>query len=130
VTLYSRNVVECIKALYGDAEFAPHLVFSPERHYTGRDKSQRIYHELHTGEWWWEAQVSNSATTLLSVTNECNRRYLRNVNVALQLFPLLSPQTKPNLPNLAANLRIHFILLLATSQNTFAECPLIVAKFS
>ncbi|KAF8337856.1 hypothetical protein F5887DRAFT_1077979 [Amanita rubescens] len=57
VTLYSRNVVECIKALYGDAEFASHLVFSPERHYTARDKSQRIYHELHTGEWWWEAQI-------------------------------------------------------------------------
>ena len=49
--------MECIKALYSNAEFARHMVFRPERHYTGQDKSQRVYHELHTGDWWWEVQV-------------------------------------------------------------------------
>ena len=61
VTLYSRNVIECIKTLYGDPEFIDYMVFKPEHHYTSADKTQRIYDELHMGDWWWEVQVSNDA---------------------------------------------------------------------
>ena len=60
--LYSCNVIECIKALYGDAKFASALVFKPEHHYESANKKQHIYHELHTGDWWWEVQVSNKIT--------------------------------------------------------------------
>jgi Plavaka transposase len=55
--LYSRDIIACIKALYGNPEFAPHLVFAPERHYADDDKTIRLYHEMHTGKWWWETQV-------------------------------------------------------------------------
>ena len=57
-TMYSRDVLECIQALYGNPEFAAHLVFKPERHYrrSGGERG-RIYHDLHTGNWWWEIQV-------------------------------------------------------------------------
>jgi hypothetical protein len=56
-SMYSRNVLECIKALYGDADFAKHLRFKPERHYKYNDRSQRVYHDMFTGEWWWQVQV-------------------------------------------------------------------------
>jgi hypothetical protein len=66
-TVYSRNVVECIKALYGNAEFAEHMIFKPERHYDKENEGQRQYHDLHTGEWWWQMQVGRSAHCLIIV---------------------------------------------------------------
>jgi hypothetical protein len=57
--IYRRDIIECIKALFGDPEFAQHLIFAPERHYTDRSKTVRVYHEMHTGDWWWKTQVSN-----------------------------------------------------------------------
>jgi hypothetical protein len=57
VTMYSRNIVECVKALYGNAKYAEQMIFKPERHYDKDNGRQRHYHDLHTGEWWWQMQV-------------------------------------------------------------------------
>lgn len=57
--VYCRDIIDCVKALYGDPEFAPYLVFVPERHYTDQDETQRLYHDLHTGKWWWNTQVTD-----------------------------------------------------------------------
>ena len=57
--VYFRDVIECIRALYSEPEFAPHLVFLPERHYSDTDETLRLYHDMHTGKWWWAAQVSD-----------------------------------------------------------------------
>jgi hypothetical protein len=57
VSMYSRNVIECIKALYSSAEFAPYMIYRPERHYKWGNGSERHYHDMHTGDWWWEMQV-------------------------------------------------------------------------
>ncbi|KAG2108065.1 uncharacterized protein F5147DRAFT_761177 [Suillus discolor] len=54
--VYFRDVLECVKALYEDPEFAPYLVFVPERHYADKDKTMRLYHDMHTGKWWWRTQ--------------------------------------------------------------------------
>lgn len=55
--IYMRDVMECIKALYGDPEHAQYLCFAPEQHYADADKTQRLYHDMHTGQWWWSTQV-------------------------------------------------------------------------
>ena len=58
VTVFTRNIISSIKALYGDTAFATHLIFRPERHYeVSGDRRRRLYHDMHTGDWWWEAQV-------------------------------------------------------------------------
>jgi hypothetical protein len=57
VSMYSRNVIECVKALYGSAEFAPHMIHRPERHYDRSNGRDRQYHDMHSGDWWWEMQV-------------------------------------------------------------------------
>ncbi|KAI0370148.1 hypothetical protein BV20DRAFT_944964 [Pilatotrama ljubarskyi] len=54
--LYARDILECVKALYGDPEHAHYLCFAPERHYADADKTVRLYHDLHTGKWWWSTQ--------------------------------------------------------------------------
>jgi len=55
--VYYHDIIKCIKVLFGDPNFADFLVFMPERHYADEDKSIRLYHEMHTGEWWWNCQV-------------------------------------------------------------------------
>jgi len=60
--VYFRNVIACVKALYGDPDFAQYLVFVPEKHYVDDGKIQRMYHNMHMGKWWWSTQVR---TTLL-----------------------------------------------------------------
>jgi hypothetical protein len=49
--------MQCIRALYGDPEFARDLVFAPERCYVDPEQTCRIYNEMHTGDWWWAVQV-------------------------------------------------------------------------
>jgi hypothetical protein len=56
--LYSRNIIDCVRALFGDTDFAPYLFVVPERHYADKDKTIRLYHNMHTGKWWWSTQVS------------------------------------------------------------------------
>lgn len=50
--VWARNILECIKALYNDPEFAPLLLLVPKRHYTNADKTVRMYFDMHTGNWW------------------------------------------------------------------------------
>ena len=55
--VFFRDVIECIRALYGEPEFARHLVFLPERHYEDADHTVRLHHDMYTGKWWWGIQV-------------------------------------------------------------------------
>ena len=58
-TMYSRDILQCIQALYGNHEFAAQLIHKPERHYQQLgDEKFRVFHDMHTGLWWWEIQVS------------------------------------------------------------------------
>jgi len=54
---YHRDIIQCIRALYGNPELAQFLAHAPEKHYTSSDKKTRIYSEMHTGKWWWNLQV-------------------------------------------------------------------------
>ncbi|KAG1794381.1 uncharacterized protein HD556DRAFT_1431983 [Suillus plorans] len=54
--IYYCDIIECIKALFGDPNFAQYLVFVPERQYADEDKTVHLYHDMHTGKWWWDCQ--------------------------------------------------------------------------
>jgi Plavaka transposase len=58
--LYSRNIIDCIKSLFGDPEFAPHLFLAPERHYEDVTMTNKIVHEMNTCRWWWNTQVGQT----------------------------------------------------------------------
>ncbi|KAJ3711002.1 hypothetical protein C8R42DRAFT_596503, partial [Lentinula raphanica] len=54
--LYTRPILDCVRALYGNPEFSQYLCFTPERHYTDADRTTRLYHDMNTGRWWWDTQ--------------------------------------------------------------------------
>ncbi|KAG6825968.1 hypothetical protein H0H92_001684, partial [Tricholoma furcatifolium] len=54
--VFFRDVMACIRALLGDPDFAPYLVFAPEKHYSNEERTHRLYHDMHTGKWWWSTQ--------------------------------------------------------------------------
>ncbi|KAG2085581.1 uncharacterized protein F5147DRAFT_792834 [Suillus discolor] len=47
---------ESFDSLYGDTDFARYLTFAPEHHYTDEDQTVRLFHDMHTGKWWWNMQ--------------------------------------------------------------------------
>ncbi|KAH9009002.1 hypothetical protein EDB83DRAFT_2509016 [Lactarius deliciosus] len=58
LSFYFRNVLQCIRTLFGDPEFAHELAFAPERHYSDPERTYCVYSEMHTGDWWWAVQTS------------------------------------------------------------------------
>jgi hypothetical protein len=70
---YSRDIIECLRALWGDPDFSGDLIVEPERLYADEDMVIRIYHEMNTGKWWWETQVrvSNFRHCPLILTFPC-----------------------------------------------------------
>ncbi|KAJ7593168.1 hypothetical protein C8J56DRAFT_1013320 [Mycena floridula] len=54
--VWMRDIIPCVKALFGDQEFAAYLVFAPEKHYANEKKDVRMFHDMHTGRWWWTTQ--------------------------------------------------------------------------
>ena len=54
---YCRDILQCIRALYGDPNFVQDMTFAPERHYSDDTRACRIINEMHTGDWWWTLQV-------------------------------------------------------------------------
>ncbi|KAI0348786.1 hypothetical protein OH77DRAFT_1440804, partial [Trametes cingulata] len=54
--IFYRDVIQCIRALYGDPELADLLVLTPERHYADADHNTPVYFDMHIGKWWWETQ--------------------------------------------------------------------------
>ena len=56
-----RDMLQCIRTLYGDPAFARYMAHSPVQYYTSADQSCRVVNEMHTGNWWWSIQVRSKA---------------------------------------------------------------------
>ncbi|KAL1675271.1 hypothetical protein EV122DRAFT_218848 [Schizophyllum commune] len=54
--VYFRDIIACVRALFGDMDFCPILAFAPEKHYMDDEHQERLYHDMHTGKWWWDVQ--------------------------------------------------------------------------
>ncbi|KAG6905714.1 hypothetical protein DXG01_001151 [Tephrocybe rancida] len=59
--LYSRAILECIHAVWGDTNFCSKLHLSPEQHYADADCTIWLFHDMKTGKWWWKAQAEIEA---------------------------------------------------------------------
>lgn len=85
---YSRDVMECIRSLFGDPSFAQELAIVPERHYTSHERTCRVYNEMYTGEWWWSVQVCVlGIQTNLFTDQWAIRKASRSDNRVLRSFP-------------------------------------------
>ena len=65
------DLIEAIKGLWKDANLFPHMTFAPSKVYVDFTKSDHIYSEMWTGQWWHVLQVCvfNTANNLLMLTN-------------------------------------------------------------
>jgi Plavaka transposase len=61
---FFRDIIPCIRTLFGDPAFAKRLVFSPEYHYEDADHTKQLFAEMHTGRWWWSVQVIQSSPSV------------------------------------------------------------------
>ncbi|KAJ3885503.1 hypothetical protein GG344DRAFT_91265 [Lentinula edodes] len=69
--IYKQDILECIRALYGNSDYCQYMCFAPERHYSDPDKTVRLYHDFSTGNWWWDTQraveVDKPGATIIPV---------------------------------------------------------------
>lgn len=77
---YCRDILQCIRSLYGDPEFVQDLVFAPERHYTSHERTSRLYNEMYTCDWWWAVQVRKSCLNDKALLTRGARRPWSPVN--------------------------------------------------
>ena len=97
-----RDVIACIRSLFGDPEFAKELIFAPERHYADENRTIRVYHDMHTGNWWLTTQVYIYTLYWFNKfnTDNVNFRQTSKQNIlarAPQSFQLLFLPIKPKL---------------------------------
>ncbi|KAH9030534.1 hypothetical protein EDB85DRAFT_2074297 [Lactarius pseudohatsudake] len=80
-----REIVPCIRALFGNLEFAHELVFAPERHYTDAERTCRVYSEMHTGDWWWSVQTlleaRNAGATVIPLIISSDKTQLTHFGI-------------------------------------------------
>jgi hypothetical protein len=51
-----RNINSILEFLMGHEPFEHHLSYAPVRQFCGTGNDNRIYDEMHTGNWWWRTQ--------------------------------------------------------------------------
>ena len=56
--LWSRNINECVAALLGNVDFQDHIAYRPTKIFKDTERTERLYGEAWTADWWWETQVS------------------------------------------------------------------------
>ncbi|KAG8774028.1 hypothetical protein FRC12_002196, partial [Ceratobasidium sp. 428] len=56
-TVYLRDILAVIRELIGARRFKRWMKYTPERHWTSRDRKCRAYDEMWSGEWWWRTQL-------------------------------------------------------------------------
>lgn len=57
IELWHRDPVECIKELISNSAFRDKLAYAPLRMYEDEQRTNRIYNEMWTCDWWWNTQV-------------------------------------------------------------------------
>lgn len=89
VDLYCRDAIQCIRALFGAPEFADDLILQPERHYADREEKIRVYHDMHTGTWWWEVQVHTAFFYFICGLNSVLQRAIERREPGGTIVPLI-----------------------------------------
>lgn len=57
LVLYYRNGLDVFKHIFGNPEFSKSITYVPKKVYTDSMRESRVYTDLMTGDWAWDAQV-------------------------------------------------------------------------
>ena len=59
IVFWHRDLISCAKWILRQPAYKEHLVYTPVRSFN--IAGHRVYDEMHTGDWWWDAQVGYSS---------------------------------------------------------------------
>jgi hypothetical protein len=61
------NIISVLEFLIGHKPFEHYLSYTPVRQFGGAEADNRIYDEMHTGDWWWRIQeeIPDGGTIIL-----------------------------------------------------------------
>ncbi|KAG1734654.1 hypothetical protein EDD22DRAFT_982451 [Suillus occidentalis] len=89
--VYYHDVIECVKSLYSDPDFARYLAFVPEHHYADEDETVRLFHDMHTGKWWWDTQKKldqhSPGGTIIPIIISSNKTQVTFAHILLAYLP-------------------------------------------
>ena len=92
-----REIVPCLRALFGDARFSNHLVFAPERHYQDAGHTIQAFGEMHTGKWWWSVQVRLNRNLMFFSDTQCLQESLESRRPGATVMPVILSSDKTQL---------------------------------
>ncbi|KAG8992804.1 hypothetical protein FRB90_000895 [Tulasnella sp. 427] len=88
VECFYQDPLECVQALYGNPAWASDLHIAPERHYTDDSKTNRIYDELNTGNWWWKTQAKlGDGATVVPIIVSTDKTSLKVLSSGSEAYP-------------------------------------------
>lgn len=94
--MYSRNIINCIKYLFGDPEFVLHLLLTPKHHFADTAKINKAVHEMNSCCWWWNTQVRIWSPKSFKHTNYYSRWQLKTICQVQQLYQGSSHLIRPS----------------------------------
>jgi hypothetical protein len=55
IEFWHRDLIQCAKWLLRQPAYEEYLTYTPKRCFN--DAGDRVYNEMHTGDWWWDKHV-------------------------------------------------------------------------
>ncbi|KAG2130431.1 uncharacterized protein EDB93DRAFT_1243290 [Suillus bovinus] len=92
--IFYRDVIECVKALYGDPDFADFLVFTPEHHYADKEQTwdtQKKLDQCKLGATIIPIIISSDKTQVTMFRNKTAYPPSRRAHILLAYLPTTSP---------------------------------------
>ncbi|KAG9123430.1 hypothetical protein FRC07_014952, partial [Ceratobasidium sp. 392] len=79
-TVYLRDILEVIRQLIGARRFKRWMQYAPQRHWTSRDRTRRVYDEMWSGDWWWRMQylIGNENGTVVPLIISTDKTTMTN----------------------------------------------------
>jgi hypothetical protein len=95
-TLLCRDIVSCIQFLVGYKPFKDGLSWAPVRHMQESASSDgspptstRMFNEMHTGDWWWEAQKTfPSCSTVIPIMFASDKTQMSHLHGDVMGYPV------------------------------------------
>jgi hypothetical protein len=88
-----RSVEAMIRHIFKQPSHAPYMIYKPIQEFDGVEKKYKLLSDLHTGAWWWRAQVFEALLGGVAfLTDWCRSYYLRDT----LSFPSFLAPTKPS----------------------------------
>ncbi|KAJ3489169.1 hypothetical protein NLI96_g2326 [Meripilus lineatus] len=87
--MYSRDILQCIRVLYGNPAFSEEMAYAPEKHFSDIEMIHRIFSEMHICDWWNEVQEElPEGSTVVPVIFATDKTQVTQFNGSTSMYPL------------------------------------------